>query len=122
MNNVRDFVWSPCPIFSDKSYVLNILFSSFQNMYSIIIKESDIGIFDDYDVIPSKWILSKSTCMYPPNLLKYRAKRNADVQDFWTQMNIKIITDGHSEYLKNVFAFSRKNRISNSQYVKQKLR
>ncbi|XP_072152786.1 uncharacterized protein [Bemisia tabaci] len=67
-------------------------------MYSIIIKESDIGIFDDYDVIPSKWILSKSTCMYPPNLLKYRAKRNADVQDFWTQMNIKIITDGHSNY------------------------
>ncbi|KAK4883668.1 hypothetical protein RN001_006987 [Aquatica leii] len=56
---------------------------------------------DDYDVIPSRWVTSNTTCVFPAgkfSWIKALVKNNATPQDEWETLNISIVIDNIGDY------------------------
>ncbi|KAK4887216.1 hypothetical protein RN001_003487 [Aquatica leii] len=56
---------------------------------------------DDYDVFPSRWVTSNTTCVFPEgkfSWIKALVKNNAAPQDEWETLNISIVIDSIGDY------------------------
>ncbi|KAK4881999.1 hypothetical protein RN001_005318 [Aquatica leii] len=72
---------------------------------------------DDYDVIPSQWVTSNTTCVFPEekfSWIKALVKNNAAPQDEWETLNISIVIDSIGDYntaIKMLFRAVKKVRL-----------